>query len=623
MAEEIRKLRQANDILKSSEKPNIERRREYEREQEEIRLRHMRELQEVQKKKQAVQDSIDAVNGKLSANADKIAQLERLMAEKAKLEGDKKRLEEIEAGIKEILESLDAWQKARNYQQEDILFTFNAYKEGRNGVLNANDMGLGKTYESVLMMYLLWHDFQKEHGRKPRMAWFTKKSLIKSSAREIIKWWPNCPILPLFGNGTPDMRAMVLDMILQNNYIMITNYETVRTTPGIMAVDWDLIIVDEVHKLKGGANASGPTQIWSLFKELTRKTKFSLFLSGTPMVNKPWEMWSYLHIFQPEKFPKAKTFENMFTKWDNSVMKVTVDVDQLIRGALKGQVIRRRLDEVGIQMPSLTREVRILEMNEDQREAYDMVEQFFWAWLDKNQTKSFSMQNILAKLTRCRQISLWPPSIKVEVTSKEVDEEGQEYLKVVKKAMELNSSSKMDETMELIEQLAEANEQVVIFANFNEPLKEIQRRCVAAGITCETLTGDNSWNSGDYEEAFQQGKITVLACNTMVGEGMNLHKTDEWPGGASYVVLMDLWWSPAKNEQAEKRVYRPGCRHPVTSIVLQNETSVDGLIALIVQEKAEMFGNIMESEKLRPAAEWRDLLQKGLKETPLTETVEI
>jgi SNF2 family DNA or RNA helicase len=216
-------------------------------------------------------------------------------------------------------------------------------------------MGLGKTYESIVALYILSHMFEEEHGRKPKILWLTKTAILRtgSTINELKRWWPEFNIAPLIGSDPKPKRAFVFDLVSRVNMAVITNYETVRTTPEASEVDWDFVVMDEVHKLKGGANQSGPTAIWQAVKELSLKVRFSMMLSGTPMVNRPQEMWSYLHIFDPVRFPNMREFERQFCDYRDFAgeYQLTVDPNKILQNALKGRMIRRTRNEVGLQLP--------------------------------------------------------------------------------------------------------------------------------------------------------------------------------------------------------------------------------------------------------------------------------
>ncbi len=180
------------------------------------------------------------------------------------------------------------------------------------------------------------------------------------------------------------------------------------------------------------------------------------------------------------------------------------------------------------------------------------------------------------------------------------------------KTTQLNctESAKLDEAIEIIEQLHSQGEQVVVFSSqFNEPLYQLRTKLNALGISCSVL--DGSADASVLEKAFQQKEIDVLAINMRTGsEGLNLQKNPNfWPGGACDAIFLDLWWNPASNEQAEARIHRKGQTHAVTIHIIQADSSVDAFIAGILEEKAAMIDGVMEDSRLRKGSDWKAMLE--------------
>jgi SWI/SNF-related matrix-associated actin-dependent regulator 1 of chromatin subfamily A len=593
---EIARLRTKIDGLKNSEKtvviPNFDKEKS---EAYALYQATVLALDEKRKQKKDLQDAI--INQRLSTEAELNERL-RLLAELQKAAQEAAFFEKMEQDLKEYLGQIESWKLAADFQKQDILETFKAYRLGKNGMLNANDMGLGKTMEGILSLVLLKAEFKREFNREPRVLWLTKQSLIYSTIREFGKWNPEYRIVPISGSLPVEVRETLMSVALQNNMTIISNYEIVNTTKVFRDMDWDFVVVDECHKLKGGANPGKKSQIWTNTKDVCRRARFIMMLSGTPMVNRPQEMWAYLHVFDPERFDDLRRFERIFGIFDQDTGQMKLDADKLLKQALIGQVIRRRKDEVGLQLPDLIHSYRYLEMTTDQRELYDHMRSYFYIWLQKqiddNPGKPLAATAIIAQMTRLRQISVWAGSIKYE-------DDG------VVKRMECNESSKVNEAMDIIEELNDDGENVVIFSTFNEPIFEIQRRCRAQGIVCETIAGEN--NDPRISEKFQNNEIRVLCINMAMSEGLNLQKSKEWEGGASHAIMMDLWWTPARNEQAEARIHRTGATENCTIHILHNEDSIDAFIASKIEDKSEQFANILERKEVRPASDWKNLLE--------------
>lgn len=548
------------------------------------------------------------VRNKFSVNREIQAEEERQRLERLKIEEERRlraemlSMKEVDEEIRKLCEGFEAYDKAHPYQIEDVVSSINAYKAGKRGMLNANDMGMGKTFESAIVLYCMQKLLSETLGRKPKILWLTKKSLVtkESTKKEIARWNPNWKTIQPVDGGSPAQREFVVEFYRDSDMadMFLANYEFVRTTPVAQTMKWDIIVVDEVHKLKGGANSNGPTNIWTSIKNLCANAEYVLMLSGTPMVNAPEEMWSYLHIFNPEKFPDLKTFKRNFMEYKTIAgeFKLVVDANKLLGQVLKGQMIRRSAAEVGLQIPELNYEVVELERTPAQDEAYKQMQNHFFVWLDEQQDKPLSAMAIIAQLTRLRQINVWPV-----VNFTRTDENGYE----VTETLDIRESSKIDEAMDIIDN---AQDQAIIFSTFNEPMYEIQRRCRLKGLRCEIISGSEKHNF-DVEAEFQQGRINVLCLNSSMGEGLNLQKNPEhWPGGASYGIFLDLWWSPARNEQCIKRIHRQGSSIPVFIYELQNVPSVDQFIKAKNDRKNEQFNSIMESGEIRPASEWKKLL---------------
>jgi SNF2 family DNA or RNA helicase len=487
------------------------------------------------------------------------------------------------------------------FQWDDVCFMAANFLAGKNGVLNANDMGLGKTFESGALIDLLGILFAQKYDRLPRILWLTKKTLRYSTMKELRRWNDDRKLVAL--EGDVKQREFMLELAVGSNAIVVANYDQLNTT-GLDKYEWDLVFMDEVHKLKGGAS-SKPTQVFLNTKEICHKAKFIVPMSGSPIQNHPKEMWTYLHIFAPDRFPDVRHFErNYCFGWgqrdEDGNPIVSVDWEKIIR-AMKDRVIRHSKQECLPDLPDKVREFRYVEMEGKQLEIYNQLRTEFFVWLDDQKDAALTFTSILAQLTRLRQAAIIPSSMQIKLPTGEV------------RSVQCEESAKIDEAMEILEQLVGAGEQVVVFSSqFNEPLREISRRISnELYVRSEILSGESSSRFEQIENDFQQGDIRVLLVNMKTGgEGLNLQKSDKWPGGSNNAIFLDLWWNPKFNEQAEDRLHRQGQKDAVTIHVLQAEGSVDSFIAAKLEEKEQMIEGIMERDELRKGADWKSVLME-------------
>ena len=77
-----------------------------------------------------------------------------------------KAYEETARLIKEICDDFAAWNTAREYQIEDVVRIVHQFLIGSTGVMNANEMSLGKTFESIVALYIIRILFEQKHNRE-------------------------------------------------------------------------------------------------------------------------------------------------------------------------------------------------------------------------------------------------------------------------------------------------------------------------------------------------------------------------------------------------------------------------------------------------------------------------
>lgn len=524
---------------------------------------------------------------------------------KAKLaEDEEKLLTETIAVIKEITQGYAAWEAARPYQVEDIVQIVHMYMQGMSGVMNANEMALGKTFETLVALKIICELHKRAHGKLPRMLWLTKLAILLTggTVKEANRWFPELKIFAAKGSEPAIAKEMYFEIAAEGGLCIITNYEAVKTTPAIQKIEWDILVMDEVHKLKGGANAK-PSQIWVAVKNLN--AKFTLMLTGTPLVNRLEEVWSYLHIFDADLFPSSRKFTQQFAALRDLSGKLKFDVssERLLKDILRRRLIRRTAHEVGLQIPEEVYQDVFLSHNEEQRKIYEMMSTRFFIWLEKTPEKYLTASSILAQLIRLRQINVLPVA-----KFKRYDEDGNftgEY-----DILDVRDSSKLDEALDIIKQ---TNDQCIVGCNFNEPLEELALRLQVEGLRPEIISSKYANQMDKFETGFQNGEIDVLLINLAMGEGLNLHKDSEkWQGGARAVIFLDKWYNDARNDQFKKRAIRPGKNtgEPVFVYNLQVENSVDAYIEELCQQKASQFGNLTEDSGLRPTEGFKAHLKK-------------
>jgi superfamily II DNA or RNA helicase len=248
--------------------------------------------------------------------------------------------------------------------------------------------------------------------------------------------------------------------------------------------------------------------------------------------------------------------------------------------------------------------------------------------LDPSEGKAITAAAAIAVYTRLRQIETWPAGIVVK----------NPVTKEVMMQVDVYESQKLDyiiknngESHGLLPDII-ADERVVIFSQFKEPLRELKRRCDSAGIKAVVLDGDTPDDlrneiALDFDNRHtsdrSQSRWDVVLCNYRVG-GIGLNFT-----AATQMIIVDEEWNPGKRDQAYDRIHRMGQEKPVTIHVMRDwytppgetKTSngpgdsgpkggIDVWLSGIIERKENLVADFNEATDLASAG--LDALKSGL-----------
>lgn len=423
--------------------------------------------------------------------------------------------------------------------------------------------------------------------------------------------------------GTSPQKIQTIQMLRQLGQPMhlIMNYESVNNVELfdlLKSIPFQVIVVDEVHKLKGGANTT-PTKIWVNTKNLIHHHKehndcFPLFLSGSIINNKIEELWAYLHIFDPERFKSLRDFQMVFAN-QNWWEKQQFNYDKIIK-ILAPNMLRRKMSEVGIELPSMNilepEELDLVPGTDLYELYYKLQDEIMVEFNNLNDDAPLTITSVLAQLHYLRACLLAPGKLAYNYYPLLPD--GKRSADPIRKEYKIRPPfTKLDTIVESIAELRDAGENVVVFsASFNPPIKYVYEQMKALDIKSELVTGETK-DAQAVEQRFQQNETNVLLCNLKsAAEGFNFHKSEDWPGGASHTLFMDRWWNPALNEQGERRIWRTGTTQPCFIHKFYVSNSVDYVIDSIEERKRADAEAITEAKALR-AGEWKNILHAAFK----------
>jgi SNF2 family DNA or RNA helicase len=156
-------------------------------------------------------------------------------------------------------------------------------------------------------------------------------------------------------------------------------------------------------------------------------------------------------------------------------------------------------------------------------------------------------------------------------------------------ARAVESSSKLDELLEMITEMIPEGRRILLFSQFTTMLDLIKPRLAEAGVKFVELRGDTR-DRAEPVRAFENGEVALFLISLKAGgRGLNLTSADT-------VIHYDPWWNPAAEDQASDRAHRIGQTKPVFVYKMIAADTVEDRIVELQRRKADL-ANIALSEE--------------------------
>lgn len=459
----------------------------------------------------------------------------------------------------------------RPYQKDGFDFLCHLTQHKLGGIL-ADDMGLGKTLQTLA--WLAWLRAQSK-AAKPALV-ICPASVLHNWRREAEKFTPHLKVLVLeSGSARHNLRHQI-----PQHDLIVTNYALLRRDlESLLKFSFSAVVLDEAQFIK-----NPEAQVTQSVKQL--KATQRLALTGTPLENRLLDLWSIVDFIQPgflgtkehfsetyEAKPPAERgtrhAENPETGPSNSELEARI-ARRKLSAKLRPLMLRRLKKQVARDLPDRIEERRDCELGESQRRLYlaelrRSREQVMEAVAQKGLGKSTI--HVLAALTRLRQICCHPQLVGND-----------------------SASGKTETLFELLEPLLADNQKVLVFSQFVQMLRLLEKEFQQRSISTHILTGETKERQS-VVNAFQNdpnGSVFLLSLRA-AGTGLNLTT-------ASYVVLYDPWWNPAVEAQAIDRSHRIGQTRTVNAYRLIAPGTVEEKIWDLQQRKAQTIADVLGEE---------------------------
>ena len=214
------------------------------------------------------------------------------------------------------------------HQVEAALFAFKSPLS--KGAILADEVGLGKTIEAGIILSEMWAE------NKRNILIVVPASLRNQWNIELMEKF-HLPSFILESESFEEGKSKISN---DDKFIYICSYNfAVNTAEYLKKLNWDLIVLDEAHKLR---NVYKRSNVMANTLSATFRNFKKVLLTATPLQNNLKELYGLISIIDPEFFSSIDTFSEQYnaisTRDKAKYGELKGRVSHIIHRALRNQV---------------------------------------------------------------------------------------------------------------------------------------------------------------------------------------------------------------------------------------------------------------------------------------------
>lgn len=518
------------------------------------------------------------------------------------------------------------------------------------GVVLADEVGLGKTIEAGLVLSQCWAE------RRRKLLIICPASLRRQWVQELADKF-NLPSQILDTKTWKNLQKEGVYNPLAGKQVMIMSYHyAARLEERLLLEPWDLVVIDEAHKLRNAYRTSN--RMGQLLRHALAGRK-KLLLTATPLQNSLMELYGLSTLIDERLFGDERSFRQSYIQGHSSMAELKSRLKGFVQRTLRRDVLEyvryTQRQTLTVPFSPSTQEEdlyngisALLERDEsyalprNQRHLTGLILRKLLA--SSSQAVLGTLETILKRLESLKQST----RSDIDVVSTLVDDDDleQEYLEEIEelaggdddidldlleeeieeirlyigKAKAIETDSKATALLTALNQGFEkmeamgAQRKVIIFTESKRTQEYLARFLSANGYQKKIVTFSGSNNHTRASEVYQRwlaenkdsDRISgspqvdrrsalidhfrhhaeIMIATEAAAEGVNLQF-------CSLLINYDLPWNPQRVEQRIGRCHRYGQKFDVVVInFLNNSNQADQRVLQLLSEKFHLFDGV-------------------------------
>lgn len=409
----------------------------------------------------------------------------------------------------------------------DIVIDGDHHNFVANGIVVHN---CGKTIQAIAYLQL--------HPELRPAVIVVPASLKINWKREINKWLNTDDNVVILEGTKP------YDLALTSGSIFIINWDILTYWTDKFA-DIQLVIGDEAHACKRSSTLRSKAM-----RKLTKKCAQVILLTGTPVTNRPAELFPLLNMIDPKSWGSFYNFAHQFCDAYNNGFGWNFNGAsnlELLHEQIKPFVVRRTKAQVLTELPDKRHATLTLAFDDNVKKEYEA-----------------TINAIHEK---------WGMASSAD------------HLTMIEAAKQAAAKAKLPAAIKWISDFIETGEKIVVFATHHFVVDELS---AAFPGKCVRFTGQENQKERDQAiEKFMNDDNVMVFIGNIKAAGVGITLTS-----ASNVAFMEFPWTSGDLVQASDRVHRLGQRNAVTIWYMVAENTIDEAICELLQQKAKIVDMI-------------------------------